>query len=86
MSALHIACGDIKDVCEENDNLVISTDQEYLFQIISKEENIFEIKNAISYLGLKLKPVVKLLDKPSVEAEADLLALREVFGEYLKIK
>lgn len=86
LSALHIACGDIKDVKIEGDNLVVSTDQEYLFQIISKQENVFEIKNALSFLGLNLKPVVKLLDKPSVETEADLLVLKEMFGEYLKIK
>lgn len=86
MAALHVACGDITDVEIEKDELLISTDQEYLLSIISKEENLSEIINAIKYLGYNLKPVFKLADKPSQLVDEDIKVLKENVGEYLIIK
>ena len=86
MAALHVACGDITNVEINKDELVISTDQEYLLSIISKEENLNEIVNAIKFLGYNLKPIFKLADKPSQLIEEDLKTLRDNVGEYLIIK
>lgn len=86
MSALHVSCGEIKDVDIKDNLLVISTDQEYLHSIITKVESVEQIENALKYLGINLKPNVVLLDKPSIAVEADMLVLKETFGEYLKIK
>ncbi len=86
LSALHVACGDVSEVKIENGILIITTDQEYLNSILSKEENKNEINNAIKYFGFNLKIEIVLLDKPSAEIEADLQTLKEYFGEELKIK
>lgn len=86
LAALHVACGDITDVEIEKDELIISTNQEYLLSIISNDENLNEIINAIKYLGYNLKPVFKLADKPSQLIEEDLKTLRDNVGEYLIIK
>ena len=86
LSALHVACGDVSNVTVENGILIITTDQDYLNSILIKEENKNEINNAIKYFGFNLKFEVKLLDKPSVEVEADLQTLKEYFGDELKIK
>lgn len=86
LSALHVACGDIKDVEIKENNLIAYADQEYIYSIISKQENQFEINNALNYFGFKLNFVVKLLDKPSLEVESDILTLKDYFDDYLKIK
>ena len=86
LSALHVSCGEIKDVEIKDAKLLILTDQQYLHSIITKQENIEQIENAIKFLGLNLQPEVVLLEKPSIATEADLLTLKEYFGEYLKIK
>ena len=86
LAALHVACGDIKNVEIVGEDLIISTDQEYLLSIITKPENIDYVKNALKFLNFNLKPVFQLNDKPNQLVEADIQVLKENFGEYLKIK
>lgn len=86
LAALHVACGDITNVEINNQELIISTEQEYLLSIISKEENFAQIINAIKFLGYNLTPVVKLSDKPNQLIEEDIRILKENVGDYLKIK
>lgn len=85
-AALHVACGDIKNVEIIGQDLVVSTDQEYLLSIITKTENMEQIKNALSFLKFNLNPVFKLEDKANQLVESDTKILKETFGEYLKIK
>lgn len=85
-AALHVACGDIKNVQIVGDELIVSTDQEYLLSIITKPENIENIKTALKYLNFNLKPVFNLEDKENQLVEADIQILKETFDEYLKIK
>ena len=86
LSALHIATGDITDIEIKGEVLIAKTDQEYLFGIINKEENLKEIENVIKFLGLKYKFKIELKDKPSEKINQDILKLKEYVGEYLKIK
>ena len=53
LAALHVACGDIKNVEISGQDLIIATDQEYLLSIITKTENMEQIKNALKFLNEK---------------------------------
>ncbi|MBO4412895.1 MAG: hypothetical protein J5779_02660 [Clostridia bacterium] len=86
LAALHIATGDITDIEINGETLIAKTDQEYLFGIISKEENFKEIKNAIKFLGLPYDFKIELKDKPSEKVNKDIAKLKDYVGEYLKIK
>ena len=47
---LHIICGDIMDVEEENGVFVINTN-DYTFNILQEERNYSELKKALEYFG-----------------------------------
>jgi len=85
LPALHIACGDVSDLRFENEKLVAYTDQEYLYSMISKEENFEEITKAIDYLGYKFKFEIKLKEKQSEKINKDIEKLKSYVNEYLKI-
>ncbi len=53
--ALHVICGDITDVSLIDGRLIIKTNEQYLFDIVSSKENEQEIKKAISWQGLDLE-------------------------------
>lgn len=63
--ALHVVCGDITDVSLEGEKLILKTTEQFLYDMLSSEENKKQIKKALAWQGLEYELEVVKLKKPS---------------------
>lgn len=81
--ALHVACGDITDVQIDNDSLIINIEDGMIYNLLNDGKR--QIENALRWQGLDLKVVINTKKVELSSAEKDILRLKELFGDNLKI-
>lgn len=81
--ALHVACGDITDVQIDGDSLMINIEDGMIYNLLNDGKR--QIENALRWQGLDLKVVVNIKKTELSPDEKDILRLKELFGDNLKI-
>lgn len=82
--ALHVACGDITDVVVENGVLTITASDNTMLSLLESGKK--EIERALSWQGQELAVEIKEKKKTISKTEEDLIKLKKMFGDKLKIK
>ena len=59
---LHIVCGDITDVDVVDDTFIVKSEQQYVVDVLTQQENYEFLKNAFEYIGFN-KFEIKKSDK-----------------------
>lgn len=83
--ALHIACGDITDVEFDGDTYLINTTESFLYELLQSEDNMKDLKTALSNLGVQKFKVIKKEKKLS-KSQEDIITLKQIFGNKLIIE
>lgn len=86
LMALFTACGDIREIKLEGHELVINIREEFLYNILTKEENLYKITTLLKQIKSDLELKFVLINKKDNNAEINLKRLTEVFGNTLEIK
>lgn len=83
-TALFTACGDVRKVSLEQENLIVFIEDEYLYNIISGATNIKLLQDTLAEIDNVANIQIKY-DKPEDYVSKDLEVLRRKFGNSLKI-
>ena len=83
--ALHVVCGDITNVELDGNKLVLRTEEQYLYDMISSPENVEEIKKAIAWQGLSLELEIIKLKKDEDLVEEDLTKMSKLGIKFRKV-
>lgn len=85
LMTLHTACGEIRNFEMDKKVLTIFVKEEYLYNILTKEENLLKIGLMLDeiYKGIKLK--VELIKKPETKINENLQKLKALFAEDLVV-
>ncbi len=71
-------CGDITDVSLENNKVVLRTTENFLYEMITSEENLAEIKKALEWQGYSYDIEVIKIDKDEDLVKQDLDRLKKL--------
>lgn len=83
---LHTACGDIRDVSLEDNVLTIYTTEEYLFNIISKKENLELLREFAQKVNEGLTLDISLKKDNKIQIEENIKKLKSKFGDILIVE
>lgn len=86
MLTLHTACGEIRDVEFVKNKLRVNVKEEYLFSILSKQENVNKILSYLKKIDDRIELEFCFANKQSNNIAENIEKLRKIFGEDLKIK
>lgn len=84
--SLLVACGDIVDVDIIEENFVINIDDNSIYEIVHKEENLKTLKNIFESLGHQYNIVLNKKEKQHDLVQKDIEYLKKLVGDKLKIK
>ncbi len=85
ITSLYTACGDVRSVRLEGDNLVVSIEDEYLYNIIAGEKNIELLGEILHGIDNVAKIKIEYLKREDYVAK-DIEKLKKKFGKMLNIK
>lgn len=71
-------CGDITDVSLENNKVILRTTENFLYEMITSEENLAEIKKALEWQGYSYDIEVIKIDKDEDLVKQDLDRLKKL--------
>lgn len=83
--ALHVVCGDITQVELENNDIVLKTDEQFLYDMLMEENNQEEIKKALAWQGLNYGIKVVKLKKDDDFISEDFSKLNALGIKFRKI-
>lgn len=84
--SLLVACGDIVDVDIIEENFVINIDDNSIYEIVNKEDNLKILKNIFESLGHQYNIVLNKKEKQQDLVQKDIEYLKKLVGDKLKIK
>lgn len=84
-TALFTACGDVRKVAIDGDNLIATIEDEYIYNIIISENNMAILKSVLKDIDEMAKLVIQYV-KPEDYVEKDIEILKRKFGNNLVIK
>lgn len=84
--SLHTACGEIRDVSLKDNVITAKTDDETLFSILSRADNLQKIRDELSALSQKLTINFELNKSNRYIIEENKKGLVNLFGEDIKFK
>ena len=83
---MFVACGEVLGLEISNFKLVAKTDKEYLFDLISANNNLLAIKRSLRFLGFDLGfEIVKIESRDHLEKQ-DIEKLKEKFKDKLIVE
>lgn len=82
--ALHVACGDIRDVELRDNDFIINVSDGMMINLL--EDGINKIKNAIRWQGFDFNLKLKIKTNQKSAEEEDIEKLKNMFGDYLIVK
>ena len=85
ITSLYTACGDVRNVRLEGDDLVVSIEDEYLYNIIASEKNIELLSEILHGIDNVANIKIEYLKREDYVAE-DIEKLKKKFGKMLNIK
>ena len=85
LTALYTACGDVRDINLDGDELNVFVDDEYLYNIIAGERNIEILHQAVKEVD-DVASVKIVYNKKENYVEKDLMTLKRKFGNILQVK
>lgn len=86
LMTLHTACGEIRDVCLDGLTLKAVVEEEYLFNILTKVQNIEKITFYLRQINDKINIQFIKKEKSIDFAKKNLEILKQIFGSDLEIK
>lgn len=86
MMTLHTACGELRDICFEGNTLCVKVKEEFLFNILQKEENFHQILGILRQIKEDIELKFILQKRQEDKTKVNLERLKEVFGSELIIK
>ena len=86
LMTLHTACGEIRDVTFKDNTLNINVKEDYLYNILSKDENYKKIVSILNGINDKLSLVFNLVKENKNMAVENLQRLKDFFGNDLEVK
>jgi len=86
MMALYTACGDIRDVKIEDNELLIFIKDEYLYSLVMNEKNYKTLSDLLGMFASKTTLKFQLLEKKVDYIENNIKKLKNFFGDNLTIK
>ena len=84
--ALFVACGEISEMEIVENKIIAKTDKDYLFNLISTNENKLVIKRTLRFLGFELDFDMVKIQPKDADALSDIESLKEKFGEKLVVE
>ena len=85
LTALYTACGDVRDINLDGDELNVFVDDEYLYNIIAGERNIEILQQAVKEVD-DVASIKIVYNKKENYVEKDLMTLKRKFGNILQVK
>lgn len=86
LMTLHTACGEIRDVSFDGLTLKAVVEEEYLYNILTKGQNIDKITFYLKQINDKINIQFIKKEKSIDFAKKNLEILKEIFGSDLEIK
>lgn len=86
LMTLHSACGEIRDITLTGDTLFVNVKDEFTYKILTKPENSSKIDLELKQINDKITLKFNLKVIPKSKIERNILVLRELFGDEIKIK
>ncbi len=83
--ALHVICGDITNVELQGKKLILKVQEQFLYDMITAEENKNEIKKALLWQGLDLELEFIKMKKDSDLVDEDLAKLSAIGVKFRKV-
>ncbi len=83
---LHSACGEIRDITLNGDALIVNVKDEFTYKILTKPENSSKIDLELKQINDRIALKFNLKVIPKSKIERNVLVLRELFGDEIKIK
>ncbi len=83
---MFVACGEISEMEIVENKLIAKTDKDYLFNLISTNENKLVIKRTLRFLGFELDFDMVKIQPKDADALSDIESLKEKFGEKLVVE
>lgn len=82
-SALHVICGSINNVAIQDDSFIINVYDEYVRSYLT--ENLGVLQKAFTWQDLSFNLKVVLVEKQVSPSQQDIIKLKNLVGEYLKV-
>ena len=83
---MFVSCGEILDLEIKDEKLVAKTDKEYIFELISSNNNLLAIKRSLRFLGIDLGfEILKTQSKDHLEKQ-DIDFLKDKFKDKLIVE
>lgn len=86
MMTLHTACGEIRDVEFFSNTLTVKIKEEYLYNILKREESYKQILNLLKQINKDIELNFVLQKRQEDKIKVNLERLKSVFGSDLIIK
>ena len=83
---LHTACGDIRQIQLNGNELVVYVEDDYLYNVINKPNNLKILIDTIKQVNPNASLNIKKREKASFNIEKDILELKKKFGKMFTIK
>ncbi len=84
--ALFTACGEIREIKLEKNCLIINIREEFLYNILTKEENLYKITTLLKQVNNDLDLKFNLIKKKDDKVSINLKKLQDIFGKDLEIR
>ena len=83
---MYTACGEIRDVRFDKNELIVNVKEDFLFSILTKEENKNKIEELIKSIDDRIIIVFKKVVNKLEGSKQNLNKLKALFGEDLDLK
>jgi len=83
--ALHVACGNLRDITLTGGVLTVNVKEEYIYNLLMGEENLNLLGTLLGKINGNVMLSIKLKTEHN-EAEENIIKLKKKFGENLKIE
>lgn len=83
---LHTACGEIRDFRIENNILNVFVKEEYLYNILKKDDTCVILTKLLKEIDENLSLNFVLVKKTEDKAQKNLELLKNIFGDSLVVK
>lgn len=83
---LHAACGEIRDIKIEKNEVKVNIKEEYLYNILKKEDNYATLTKLLREIDQNLTLSFILVEKTIDKAYKNLEILKNIFGNDLILK
>lgn len=86
LMTLHTACGEIRDLKIEDNVIKVNIKEEYLYNILKKEDNCATLTKLLREIDQNLSLSFVLVEKTQNKAIKNLEILKSIFGDNLLLK